>query len=1451
MLNNTDRRPAQAAGAAQSGAVSPRAGFSHVAAVFFALCATIALVAGLAFSAGTAPKAEAQTCKDVTTVETLKVDSSTQYGSSAARLLKLSGLKTGDRVSKLEISNSSRNFGRSTSYVAFFRNGQGQLVHENATDARDPQSTSGLGTNAITYTFPLSPVGTSDGGFDVLVPISDNTASNFTVEATVTRQECTTPSTPTSTSKPTSATPTSTSAQPSTPATSGNTSATPTSTTKPSTANPTPGVPAGGCSTSDALLNKQQITVRNAYGDNVNNREITLKADRPMLVDHLKIDLTNTNNAFYYSTVSGGSAASNNIKVTIIDAQGTRVFTMPADMNPEGSFKSVGATEQTQGLTLNFKDQLDIAQDATIKVSFVAASTGGRQNELVANNVEVSAAGLICTDKDGKPATPPSARLEPKPEIKGPPNDPSKVVETSEEGGSAELATIRIHARAFNDGVNSEEDDATNSKDLRFTKGAVFELRAGKDGNSTSDGPGSPIVGSDGKPLSCTIDDKGYCDISIRVKNGARNLEWYGKRVWAVQTKAADGAYWEDTIMTGDYESPDKTTWTIGYTDTLKGGRIFYPSSTGNDQTRSFGAAVQALENPKLPATCNPGPKIAFVMDVSGSVRGEEVATYKNALTGNNGVVDQLSGTNASISAYTFNWGSPSVNTAGIGNYEGTVNVDTQKDQAKKILNDRLGKDDDILGRTNWNSGIEAAYQGGKKVNDPSRPDSHKYDIVVFITDGNPNTTGNNRYRPDTNDVSLRALEGGVYASNKLKAEGTRVIAVAAGKPGQNTPENLRLISGKNVNEDYFIGEWNQLATNLSSVVRAVSCQSNVSVTKKVKNADGSITDGAGWEFKASRGDTSIANDNLITLVNSSNRAASGIQQGQSVSDETDAKGYAVWGVNFNTDDQTAKATINLRENQQDGYEFESAKCTLYGLADKGKKNPLKTVEFSKEKYPKGDISLSGDNRIGMRQQWDCEYVNAKTQKPDVDVVKRVDSAKQRQDGKWEVKYSITVSNLTAVKTTYTLTDELRYGEGITPLEATFGRKGASTQKWADIKASQTLAKDRSLDANAKHEYEVTVVSELVEGTAAPKGMTCKASAGKLDAGGFLNVVKLKSGETEKDSWACDEPALPEITKTATDQVSGPDSDGLYTATYTVTVRNRSYVNHASGKPVYYTLTDTPQFASGVEMKSWTVSGETFQDNDTSNKQRLNVSAASGKQFPISIVSDAKELNPGANDQYTVSVKFALGNGDVANKVCNGAPQNGLFNGARVTSGNQYRDASACHIIPEQPMFTIGIEKWGVENGKPVNLGNPDSSGYSFAVAGPDGTTTSLTKFNESKRGGYVSSNLKIKPGSTYTLTETKAPVGYSLLVEPVQFTVAQDPDTGEYVVRIKSGDSANISVVPVKEIGASDLRLIQVTDVRKGTLPRTGGNGLWWPVGAGLMLALYGAYVARRRVTA
>ena len=384
-------------------------------------------------------------------------------------------------------------------------------------------------------------------------------------------------------------------------------------------------------------------------------------------------------------------------------------------------------------------------------------------------------------------------------------------------------AVIRQYARAFfyKPGPDSESSDATQEADLRMTKGAQFQLFTG------NRGPETPVEASWGK---ATVGDGGFADFRIPA-------EGFGQQYWVKQIKGADrfadvpgDPYYANQIKTGDYQSPKDITYTIGQTPRVEGGKWYKTSELGNDKDRSFGAAVQAVPNPPIPATCNPGPRIGIVMDMSASISSEEMRTYQQALTGDGGLLDKLKGTNASISAFTFSWGSPSEDNERIGNYPGLVNLDTNMAEAKRIVNDRMNRG----GRTNWNDGLTKAYEAGQQIKNPRLPYGTGYDIVLFVTDGNPNTTGPNRYRPDGNDVSLRALEGGAYAANLLKFSGTRVMAIAAGGPGQNTPENLVLVSGKKENEDYYNGSWDELSKNLVDSVRGSVCESNVVINKQI-----------------------------------------------------------------------------------------------------------------------------------------------------------------------------------------------------------------------------------------------------------------------------------------------------------------------------------------------------------------------------------------------------------------------------------------------------------------------------------------------------------------------------------------------------------------------------------------------------------------------------------------
>jgi hypothetical protein len=101
-----------------------------------------------------------------------------------------------------------------------------------------------------------------------------------------------------------------------------------------------------------------------------------------------------------------------------------------------------------------------------------------------------------------------------------------------------------------------------------------------------------------------------------------------------------------------------------------------------------------------------------------------------------------------------------------------------------------------------------------------------------------------------------------------------------------------------------------------------------------------------------------------------------------------------------------------------------------------------------------------------------------------------------------------------------------------------------------------------------------------------------------------------------------------------------------------------------------------------------------------------------------------------------------------------------------------------------------------------------------------------------------------IEPG-VYWLEETKAPTGFNLLAEPVQFTVAAN---GAVTV----GKGSGSGVVTASDADANGIYLVTVRDVPALKMPESGGIG-WWPFttgGAALLLAAALAASSYRRRT-
>ncbi|MEV7605927.1 GEVED domain-containing protein [Paenarthrobacter sp. NPDC089322] len=94
-----------------------------------------------------------------------------------------------------------------------------------------------------------------------------------------------------------------------------------------------------------------------------------------------------------------------------------------------------------------------------------------------------------------------------------------------------------------------------------------------------------------------------------------------------------------------------------------------------------------------------------------------------------------------------------------------------------------------------------------------------------------------------------------------------------------------------------------------------------------------------------------------------------------------------------------------------------------------------------------------------------------------------------------------------------------------------------------------------------------------------------------------------------------------------------------------------------------------------------------------------------------------------------------------------------------------------------------------------------------------------------------------IQPG-VYWLHEITAPDGFSLLAEPVQFTVAPDGS-------VSLGQGSGTGVVTTSDVDGDGIFLVTVRDVPALELPESGGIG-WWPFTvAGSMLLLTSALMA------
>ncbi|MBK6761959.1 MAG: VWA domain-containing protein [Micrococcales bacterium] len=169
----------------------------------------------------------------------------------------------------------------------------------------------------------------------------------------------------------------------------------------------------------------------------------------------------------------------------------------------------------------------------------------------------------------------------------------------------------------------------------------------------------------------------------------------------------------------------------------------------------------QSTDNPTLASQC--GLDFGLVLDSSGSIGNTGIANLKTAA---NAFVDSLVDTGSKVAVTSFSTTSPGTGGTNLAPTALTsANLTTVKNSYNNLSSN---------GFTNWQDGLTKMDAfGGWTSGAP--------DLMVFITDGNPNTIGNGPGNNASPDGSTTAVNPAITIANGMKTDGTKMFGIAVG----------------------------------------------------------------------------------------------------------------------------------------------------------------------------------------------------------------------------------------------------------------------------------------------------------------------------------------------------------------------------------------------------------------------------------------------------------------------------------------------------------------------------------------------------------------------------------------------------------------------------------------------------------------------------------------------
>jgi uncharacterized repeat protein (TIGR01451 family)/LPXTG-motif cell wall-anchored protein len=422
------------------------------------------------------------------------------------------------------------------------------------------------------------------------------------------------------------------------------------------------------------------------------------------------------------------------------------------------------------------------------------------------------------------------------------------------------------------------------------------------------------------KPINAT--GSSYLELSYSWKGDSdAEDEDSGIVEYKVGGNCSDGSGWTNIASHDlDDESWDQATHDLpaGVNNTTFNLRFRTDASSSSEAFRVDSISIVSnppVSNPSLNATC--GLDIALVIDNSTSIDSGEMTSMKNAITA---FVTALSGTPTHYSVSRFATTASVVqaftgNTADVNNAINAIPVGG--------------------GYTNWEDGL---LKGQSTLPHRSNPN-----LVIFASDGNPNTIGNGPADNASPDGSPAAMNPAITVANAIKSSGARMLAIGIGND-LNTA-NLQAIAGPNTNtgniltSDVITTDFNTLAGQLNTFA-SQSCGGTVTVTKKI-DADGNLgttgdqTVASGWTFNVGGQADKVTDGNgqtsAVTLVAGSNYSVT----------ETQQNNYSL--LQASCTGATNNGTSNLGNNNISGIQIDNTdivSCTFINTP------PVETVDI-------------------------------------------------------------------------------------------------------------------------------------------------------------------------------------------------------------------------------------------------------------------------------------------------------------------------------------------------------------------------------------------------------------------------------------------------------------------------------------------------------------------------